>query len=158
MEQSPKLPEVATKAPPVGRAAPCQSNDWLGALNRPLKIQSLMCKHSLAFRPRMIEVNKASPEHDENTHRILQVYSASLPKVAQIFSTIKTQGVPCINKSKQSIARVRLPCTSIRSFSQTCGSGNRGANPIVAQATIRIGQLILDTSDSIVFPCAGSSA
>ena len=33
-----------------------------------------------------------------------------------------------------------------------------GANPMVAQATIRIGQLILDASDRIVFPCAGSSA
>ena len=33
LEQIHKLPEVATKAPPVGRAAPCQSNDWLGALN-----------------------------------------------------------------------------------------------------------------------------
>jgi len=31
LEQNTKLPEVATKAPPVGRAAPCQSNDWLGA-------------------------------------------------------------------------------------------------------------------------------
>ena len=31
LEQIPKLPEVATKAPPVGRAAPFQSKDWLGA-------------------------------------------------------------------------------------------------------------------------------
>ena len=30
LAQNLKLPEVATKAPPVGRAAPCQSNDWLG--------------------------------------------------------------------------------------------------------------------------------
>ena len=33
LEQIYTLPEVATKAPPVGRAAPCQSNDWLGDLN-----------------------------------------------------------------------------------------------------------------------------
>jgi hypothetical protein len=33
LAQNPKLTEVATKAPPLGRAAPCQSNDWLGALN-----------------------------------------------------------------------------------------------------------------------------
>ena len=31
LAQNAKLPEVATKAPPVGRAAPWQSNDWLGA-------------------------------------------------------------------------------------------------------------------------------
>ena len=59
LEQNLKLPEVATKAPPVGRAAPCQSYDWLGALNRPIKIQSLMYKHSLALRARMIKVVKA---------------------------------------------------------------------------------------------------
>jgi len=29
--QNPKLPKVARKAPPVGRAAPWQSNDWQGA-------------------------------------------------------------------------------------------------------------------------------
>ena len=86
----------------------------------------------------MINVDKASPEHDKSKHRILKVYSASLLKVSQIFSTPKTHGVPCIAKSNQSIARVRLPCTSIRSFSKTCGSGNSGANPIVAQATIRM--------------------
>ena len=40
LEQIPKLPEAATKAPPVGRAAPCQSNDWLGSLNRRIKIKS----------------------------------------------------------------------------------------------------------------------
>jgi hypothetical protein len=34
LEEIHKLPEVATKAPPVGRAAPCQSNDWLSAFNR----------------------------------------------------------------------------------------------------------------------------
>lgn len=33
LEQIPKLPEVATEAPPVGLAAPCQSNDWLGVQN-----------------------------------------------------------------------------------------------------------------------------
>ena len=33
LEQNPKLPEVVTKAPPVGRAAPCQSADWLGISN-----------------------------------------------------------------------------------------------------------------------------
>ena len=33
LEQIHKLPEVATKAPTVGLAEPCQSNDWLGALN-----------------------------------------------------------------------------------------------------------------------------
>ena len=42
LEQNPKLPEVATKAPPVlpqanlrfdGAGSACQSNDWLGALN-----------------------------------------------------------------------------------------------------------------------------
>ena len=40
LEQNPKLPEVATKAPPVlpqanlrfdGAGSACQSNDWLGA-------------------------------------------------------------------------------------------------------------------------------
>jgi hypothetical protein len=31
LTQTPKLPEMAAKAPPVGRVAPCQSNDWLGA-------------------------------------------------------------------------------------------------------------------------------
>jgi hypothetical protein len=41
LEQNPKLPEVATKAPPVGRAAPCQSDDWLGVQNCQIKIQSL---------------------------------------------------------------------------------------------------------------------
>jgi hypothetical protein len=54
LEQIHKLPEVATKAPPVGRAAPCQSNDWLGAFNRQIKIQSLGYKPSLWLRPRMI--------------------------------------------------------------------------------------------------------
>ena len=33
LKQNDKLPEVATKAPPVGRAAPCQSDDWLGVQN-----------------------------------------------------------------------------------------------------------------------------
>jgi len=46
LEQNPKLPEVATKAPPVGRAAPCQSDDWLGAQNFQIKIQSLVYSKS----------------------------------------------------------------------------------------------------------------
>ena len=54
LEQIHKLPEVATKAPPVGRAAPYQSNDWLGVFNGRIKIQSLGYKPSLALRPRMI--------------------------------------------------------------------------------------------------------
>ena len=54
LEQIHKLPEVATKAPPVERAAPYQSNDWLGALNWQIKFQSLGYKPSLALRPRMI--------------------------------------------------------------------------------------------------------
>ena len=31
LAQNAKLPEVATKAPPVGWAAPCQLNDWQDA-------------------------------------------------------------------------------------------------------------------------------
>ena len=46
LEQNPKLPEVATKAPPVGRAAPCQSDDWLGAQNCQIKIQALVYSKS----------------------------------------------------------------------------------------------------------------
>jgi hypothetical protein len=41
LKQTPKLSKVATKAPSVGRAAPCQSNDWLGAKKERFKNQLL---------------------------------------------------------------------------------------------------------------------
>ena len=56
LEQNPKLPEVATKVPPVlpqanlrfdGASSACQSNDWLGSKNGRIKIH-LLC-HGCGF-------------------------------------------------------------------------------------------------------------